>query len=204
MNVLVSLSSCLVSEGIRDLLSRNGHVGATSGRNGSVPAGFVPEVILVDIASIREDLGARYRASKVLLLDTGVEKEKIVQALRSYRVHGVLSLETGIPLFNKALQVVADGQIWVDNTTLKAFLRQAPPAPPAPGGKRDGVTDREREIIELVCKGCTNREIALSLSLSEHTIKAHLNRIFRKCNTSSRSKLITMMMDQTRPAQPSA
>ena len=96
--------------------------------------------------------GLRHRASKVLLVDTGVEKEKIVQALRSYRVHGVLSLDTGIPLFNKALQVVADGQIWVDNTTLKAFLRQAPSAPPA-SPKRDGVTEREREIIQLVCRG---------------------------------------------------
>jgi len=203
MNVLVSLSSYLVSEGIKDLLARNGHTGATAVRNGSVPVGFVPDVILVDIVSIREDLGARHRASKVLLVDTGVEKEKIVQALRSYRVHGVLSLDTGIPLFNKALQVVADGQIWVDNTTLKAFLRQTPPAPPAPP-RGDGVTERERQIIQLVCRGCTNREIAATLALSEHTIKAHLNRIFRKCNASSRSKLITLMMHQTGFTPPSA
>ena len=203
MNVLVSLSSYLVSEGIKDLLSRNGHNGATAVRNGSAPAGFAPDVILVDIASIREDLGARYRTSKVLLLDTGVEKEKIVQALRSYRVDGVLSLDTGIALFNKALQVVADGQIWVDNTTLKAFLRQMPPASPTPP-KANGVTEREREIIDLVCRGCTNREIAATLSLSEHTIKAHLNRIFRKCNASSRSKLITLMIGHTRSTPPSA
>ncbi len=164
-------------------------------RNGSVPAGFVPDVILVDIASITENLGTRYPASKVLLVDTGVEKEKIVQALLSYQIHGVLSVDTEIPLFNKALQVVADGQIWVDNSTLKAFLRQGTSAPAALKG--DGVTEREREIIDLVCRGCTNREIATSLSLSEHTIKAHLNRIFRKCNASSRSKLITLMMHQT-------
>ena len=56
MNVLVSLSSYLVSEGIKDLLSRNGHNGATAVRNGSAPAGFAPDVILVDIAGIREDL----------------------------------------------------------------------------------------------------------------------------------------------------
>jgi DNA-binding NarL/FixJ family response regulator len=117
-----------------------------------------------------------------------------VQALLSYQLHGVLSVDTEVPLFNKALQVVADGQIWVDNTTLKAFLRQGTSAPAPLRG--DGVTEREREIIELVCPGCTNREIAASLSLSEHTIKAHLNRIFRKCNASSRSKLITLMMHQ--------
>jgi DNA-binding NarL/FixJ family response regulator len=106
----------------------------------------------------------------------------------------VLSVDTEVPLFNKALQVVNEGQIWVDNKTLKAFLRQGTSAPAAPRG--EGVTEREREIIELVCRGCTNREIATSLSLSEHTIKAHLNRIFRKCNASSRSKLITLMIHQ--------
>ncbi len=194
MNVLVSLSSYLLSEGIKDLLLRNGHEGAAAVRNESVGAGFVPDVILVDITSIRENLSARYPASKVLLIDTGVENEKIVQALLSYQIHGVLSVDTQIPLFNKALQVVTDGQIWVDNKTLKAFLRQGTSAPAAPRG--EGVTQREKEIIDLVCRGCTNREIAVSLSLSEHTIKAHLNRIFRKCNASSRSKLITLMMQQ--------
>jgi DNA-binding NarL/FixJ family response regulator len=194
MNVLVSLSSCLVSEGIKDLLLKNGHEGVAAVRNGSVAAGFVPEVILVDIMSIGENLSARYPASKVLLLDTGVEKEKIVQALLSYQIQGVLSVDVGVPLFNKALQVVADGQIWVDNKTLKAFLRQETSAPRALRG--EGVTEREKEIIDLVCRGCTNREIATLLSRSEHTIKAHLNRIFRKCNASSRSKLITLVMQQ--------
>ncbi len=193
MNVLVSLSSFIVSEGIKNVLMKNGHEGV-AGQNGSAPAGFVPDVVLVDITSIKENVSARYPASKILLVDTGVEKEKIVQALLSYQIHGVLSVETEVPLFNKALQVVADGQIWVDNNTLKAFLRQGTSAPAALRG--DGVTEREREIIDLVCRGCTNREIATSLSLSEHTIKAHLNRIFRKCNASSRSKLITLMMHQ--------
>jgi DNA-binding NarL/FixJ family response regulator len=194
MKVLVSLSSSLVSEGIKDLLLRNGHDGVAAVRSGSVPAGFAPEVILVDITSIGESLWTRYPASKVLLVDTGVEKERIVQALLSYQLQGVLSVDTEVPLFNKALQVVADGQIWVDNKTLKAFLRQGTPAPAALRG--DGVTERDKEIIGLVCRGCTNREIATLLSRSEHTIKAHLNRIFRKCNASSRSKLITLMMHQ--------
>jgi len=61
-------------------------------------------------------------------------------------------------------------------------------------GRMDGVTDREKEIIDYVCQGFTNKEIATRLTLSEHTIKAHLNRIFRKFNASSRSKLITLVM----------
>lgn len=194
MNVLVSLSNRLLSEGINSLLLDSGHRGMVAAGSGSPPDGFLPDVIIVDLMSIKGSLFTGYPASKVLLLDTGVEKERIVAALLSYQIQGVLSVETDPGLFNKALQVVNEGQIWVDNSTLKAFLRQGVWAPIPQKG--DGVTERERQIIDLVCRGCTNREIAESLSLSEHTIKAHLNRIFRKFNASSRSKLITLVMHQ--------
>jgi DNA-binding CsgD family transcriptional regulator len=62
-------------------------------------------------------------------------------------------------------------------------------------GKINGITGREKEIIEYVCQGYTNKEIASKLILSEHTVKAHLNRIFKKFNATSRSKLITLVMN---------
>ncbi|OPY69731.1 MAG: Transcriptional regulatory protein ComA [Syntrophorhabdaceae bacterium PtaU1.Bin034] len=195
MNVLVKLSSYLVSEGINNLLLSNGHQGQVVIHQKSIPDGFVPDVILVDISSISQSLFAGFPTSKVLLIDTGVEKERIIAALLSYPIHGVLSLDTEVDLFKKALQVVNEGQIWVDNNTLKAFLRQNTATPVSV--KTDSVTEREKEIIDFVCQGYTNREIASTLSLSEHTIKAHLNRIFRKYNTSSRSKLITMVLQQS-------
>jgi LuxR family transcriptional regulator, positive regulator of biofilm formation len=191
MNVLVSLCSCLLSEGITSLLLSYGHQGVVGALNRSVPDDFVPDVILVDTNTINRSLFTSYPGAKVLLMDTGVEKERIITALLSFPTHGVLSMDTEVALFKKALQVVDDGQIWVDNSTLKAFLHQGPSIQPTPKG--DGVTDREREIIDFVCRGCTNKEIATSLSLSEHTVKAHLNRIFKKFNTSSRSKLITLL-----------
>ncbi len=205
MNVMVCLSNNIVSEGINSLLVNNGHHGMVVTNTKPLPGNFVPNVILVDINSINQNVFDAYPNAKILLIDTGVEKERIVTALLTYPIHGVLSVETELSLFKKALQVVNEGQIWVDNKTLKAFLRQGPVAQPAV--KTDNVTGREREIIDFVCRGYTNREIASSLSLSEHTIKAHLNRIFRKFNASSRSKLITMVLQQKQekapiPAQP--
>ncbi len=194
MNVMVCLSNNLVSEGINSLLLNNGHQGVVVAQNKTLPGNFIPNVILVDINSINQTVFDAYPGAKILLIDTGVEKEKIVTALLTYPIHGVLSVETELSLFKKALQVVNEGQIWVDNKTLKAFLRQGPAVQPAV--KTDNVTGREKEIIDFVCRGYTNREIASSLSLSEHTIKAHLNRIFRKFNASSRSKLITMVLQQ--------
>jgi LuxR family transcriptional regulator, positive regulator of biofilm formation len=196
MNVLVNLCSCLVSEGINTLLLNNGYQGVTVAQNQSLPDGFLPHVILVDINTINRDLFSSFPGAKVLLMDTGVEKEKIVTALLSFPTHGVLSVNTEVHLFKKALDVVNEGQIWVDNNMLKAFLQQGPSLHTPP--KADGVTGREKEIIDHVCRGCTNKEIAASLSLSEHTVKAHLNRIFKKFNTSSRSKLITLLLQEKR------
>lgn len=196
MNVLVSLCSRLVSEGINSLLLSNGYRGVTMTQNQPLPDDFSPNVILVDINTINQDLFTSFPGAKVLLMDTGVEKEKIVTALLSFPTHGVLSVNTELQLFKKALEVVNEGQIWVDNNMLKAFLHQGSSVQPSPKG--DGITEREKEIVDYVCRGCTNKEIAASLSLSEHTVKAHLNRIFKKFNTSSRSKLITLLLQQKR------
>jgi LuxR family transcriptional regulator of csgAB operon len=45
-----------------------------------------------------------------------------------------------------------------------------------------------------VCQGCSNNEIADALSLSRHTVKAHLNRIFKKLNVTGRRKLISLAL----------
>jgi DNA-binding NarL/FixJ family response regulator len=196
MKVLVNLCSRLASEGINSLLLSNGYQAVAVTQNQAPPDGFLPDVILVDVNTINTNFFSSFPGAKVLLVDTGVEKEKIVAALLSFPTHGVLSVNTEVQLFKKALEVVSEGQIWADNNVLKAFFHQGPSVQIPPKG--EGVTDREREIVDHVCRGCTNKEIAASLSLSEHTVKAHLNRIFRKFNTSSRSKLMTLLLQQKR------
>lgn len=192
MNILINLSNYLVAEGINHLLVNNNYSDVmVSGK--SLPDNFMPDVILVDINTINQAIFSRYPAAKVLLIDTGIEKERIITTLLSYKIHGVLSTNTEFTLFEKALNVVNQGEIWIDNNTVKAFLHHGGLSPDP--SKIGGVTDREKEIIECVCRGYTNKEIADRLCLSEHTVKAHLNRIFRKFNATSRSRLITLVMN---------
>ena len=192
MNILIHLSNYLVSEGINHLLVNNNYKDVMVSSK-SLPDSFIPDVILVDINTINQGLFSRHPAAKVLLIDTGIEKERIITTLLSYKIHGVLSTNTEFSLFEKALNVVNEGQIWIDNNTVKAFLHHGTLGPDP--SKIGGVTDREKEIIECVCRGYTNKEIADRLCLSEHTVKAHLNRIFRKFNATSRSRLITLVMN---------
>ena len=191
MNIAIHLSNHLVAQAIYQLLVKNGydHV-VTSER--SPTNGFTPDVLLVDIATLTQDLLAQHPEAKVLLIDTGIEPEKLCATLLSYRIHGILSPDTELHLFKKALTAINEGQIWIDNGSVKALLNDAGNI--SQKGRISHITGREQEIIECVCQGLSNKEIAGRLALSSHTIKAHLNRIFRKLNITSRSKLMTRTM----------
>ena len=78
---------------------------------------------------------------------------------------------------------------WVDDQrdlrrALAGFLDDAPPA--SPNGKSP-LTARETEVLRLVASGLSNREIASSLVLSEHTVHRHVANILRKLSQSSRA-----------------
>ncbi|MFT5873462.1 MAG: DNA-binding NarL/FixJ family response regulator [Clostridium sp.] len=55
------------------------------------------------------------------------------------------------------------------------------------------ITDREKDIINLVYEGKTNKEIADQSFVTENTVKKHLSNIYRKMNVKNRSKLINYL-----------
>ncbi len=191
MNIAIHLSNHLVSEAVYQLLVKNGYDHVVTSE--SPPTnGFIPDVLLVDITTLTQDLLAQYPEAKVLLIDTGIESDKLCTTLLSYRIHGILSPDTELNLFKKALKVVSEGQIWIDNSSVKAVLHDRGIV--SQRGNIGTISGREQEIIDCVCQGLSNKEIAVRLALSSHTVKAHLNRIFRKLNITNRSKLVTRTM----------
>jgi DNA-binding NarL/FixJ family response regulator len=190
MTILIHLGNQLMAEAIYQLLITNGYDGVVCDRP---PAnGFTPGVLLVDTTTLSQGLLAQYPDAKILLIDTGMETAKLCAILRSYRIHGVLSPRTELQLLKRALKAVTQGEVWIDNALVKASFRDTGAI--SRTGKINGITNREQEIIECICRGLGNREIARSLGLSEHTVKSHLNRIFSKFHIKSRSKLITLAM----------
>jgi DNA-binding NarL/FixJ family response regulator len=177
-----------MAEAVYQLLVTNGYDDVlVSGRS---PAnGVAPDVLLVDIATLSHGLLAQYSEAKVLLIDTGIEQDKLCATLLSYRIHGILSPRTEFHLFKKALEAVGKGQIWIDNESVKAVLHDREII-----SRTGHISGREQEIIHCACQGLSNNEIGQRLALSPHTVKAHLNRIFRKLNITSRSKLMTRTM----------
>jgi len=189
MKILIHVSNQLIAEAIRQLLAGSEYDDVVV--SGKSPANkAAPDVLLVDSATLSHGLLAEHPEAKVLLVDPGMETEKLCTTLLTYRIHGILSPHTELPLFKKAIKMVSEGQIWIENASVKAILHRGSIA-----SQTHDITGREQEIIECICQGLNNREIAGRLALSPHTVKAHLNRIFRKLNITSRSKLISLAMN---------
>lgn len=71
-------------------------------------------------------------------------------------------------------------------TALSALLAPARPASPQPGK----LPRRQKQLLALLDQGLSNRDIALQLGISEHTVKVHLCRLFRRLGTHSRSQTV--------------
>lgn len=149
------------------------------------------QVVLTDIISLYNcfpDLERTDRKVHFVLLDTNCGKETLVSTILKKKINGVLLSDSDQDLLKKCVRSVAKGEVWLDKQTFKSILYGIN----AIDNNRDGaLTPREKEIVELIGKGFRNKEIAHKLSISEPTVKTHLNRIFKKLNLKARSELIS-------------
>jgi DNA-binding NarL/FixJ family response regulator len=84
--------------------------------------------------------------------------------------------------FFTGLRAVSDGQIWLEDTNAERLRKQQRRTLPR-------MTPRERQIVELVCRGLKNKEIAAELSITPGTVKVHLMHIFEKAGVKDRFQL---------------
>ncbi len=142
---------------------------------------------------------------KVLLLD-GWDREVVVSAFRS-GARGIFNItESNLRLLCKCLVRVAAGQIWINTEQLNWLLdliSEVPSLRVVNTGGRPLLTPREEQVVALVAEGLSNREIAHELSLSHHTVKKYLFRIFEKLGISTRVELVLYALNNgdPRPAE---
>ena len=83
----------------------------------------------------------------------------------------------------QAVQSTSAGLLTFDSTLI--------PQPDSPADRTEELTPRETEVLALLAEGLVNREIALRLSISEHTIKFHIRSILGKLGASTRTEAVT-------------
>ncbi len=91
----------------------------------------------------------------------------------------------------EAVKIVTQGSIWAPRKLLSRLIDRLldNPAPSAVTTPSAELTSRESQVMELILKAKSNREIALQLGIEERTVRAHLARLMRKAGVDNRIKL---------------
>jgi DNA-binding NarL/FixJ family response regulator len=161
---------------------------------------LAPDVVLMDVrmpkangieaaAQIRADLPS----TKILMLTVSDEEEDLYEAIKA-GANGYLLKEISVEEVAEAIRAVMQGQSLISPSMASKLLsefnalvrraedRQQFPAP--------ALTNREIEVLRLVAKGMSNREIAEELYISENTVKNHVRNILEKLHLHNRMEAV--------------
>ena len=150
----------------------------------------LPDVILLDIAMPGEGgiattkrIAANYPVIKIIMLTGSENDDDLMKALKAgasgYVVKGIAAKE----LVN-AVRAVAGGGTYISPAMADSLLRDI--QKPQSTDPLSELSEREHQILELVAKGMTNRDIGDQLHLTEKTIKHYMTNILEKLHVTSR------------------
>jgi DNA-binding NarL/FixJ family response regulator len=136
---------------------------------------------------------------KILLVDAP-ERDLVIAAFRA-GARGIFSLaDHPFDDLCKCILRVASGQVWISTPHLDFLLGLITGVPTlmfVDSLGRPLLSPRQEQVVSLVAEGLSNRQVAVQLSLSEHTIKKYLFRIFEKLGISTRVELVLYAVSQT-------
>ncbi len=155
---------------------------------------LLPDVVLLDvlmpqmsgIETCRELLGLSPRP-RVLMLTSYSGEEAVVSAIMA-GASGYLLKNVGRQEIVRAIRTVAAGEALLDPAVTRKVTDHLVHLASSQPREQDPLSEREREILVLVARGLTNKEIAGQLIISEKTARNHVSHILEKLNLTRRSE----------------
>jgi two-component system, NarL family, response regulator LiaR len=197
IRVLIVDDHAIVREGLQTLLGEEAAVvvvgQASNGREALAQAlALRPDVILMDLVMPEVDgIEATRRIvqaapdCRVLALTSFAEDQRVHQALQAGAI-GYLLKDILKPELLQAIQAAVHGKPTLHPEAQSALIRQAANrAAPLPHHE---LTGREREVLALIARGQSNREIAGALYLTEGTVKGYVSQILDKLGVADRTQ----------------
>jgi len=165
-----------------------------------------PDIVLLnstmpkmDGIEVLPEIREKNQKTKALMLTANKDEATIFKALKG-GAKGYLSRDVSISNLIKAIQAVQKGELWIERKLMAKFFDKEALAKPKEEGRAGRpkmvLTPREKEILSILTTGCTNKEIAKALFISEKTVKSHLNSIFRKLNVTRRLQAILQALNR--------
>jgi DNA-binding NarL/FixJ family response regulator len=202
--VLLADDQELVRAGFRMILETQADIGVVGDAGDGVEAVAVtrrrqPDVVLMDIRMPNLDglqatkqLMAAGSASRVVILTTFDLDEYVYQALTA-GASGFLLKNAPPEQLIGAVRVVAAGDALLAPSITRRVIQQFARLPP-PGGTDAlaGLTERERQVLQLVARGLSNAEIAAELFVSDATVKSHVAHLLSKLRLRDRVQAVVL------------
>jgi len=156
---------------------------------------FRPDLVLMDVSMAEGGGIAMLRrikaghAAKTMFLTVQIDPEDTIEALK-LGIDGIALKDRDPEEIVRSIDAVLAGGTAIDPTVTEGALRYSVHMPTPSLRQDDLLTQREIEIVDLVCRGMKNRDIANRYNLTEGTVKVHLHNVYRKLGVASRSELI--------------
>ena len=152
-----------------------------------------PDVVVLDISmpgmnglDICRDLARKFSSTAVLILTMHDDEQFIARALE-YGASGYLLKEAAAEQFSEAIRTVARGEIYLGPRVPRSVLQKIGRT------EKDSyelLTTRERQVLQLIAEGRTNRDISKALDVSVKTIDTHRSHLMRKLNIHDQTSLV--------------
>ena len=161
-----------------------------------------PDVVLLDVhlpsgsgAEVIRGVGDRSPGTRFLALSVSDAPEDVIAVIRAGARGYVTKAISGVDLCDAVVRV-ADGDA-VFSPRLAGFVLDAysatgsgdAPAPESGDAALDALSRREREVLRLIARGYTYREVGRELSISVKTVESHVSAVLRKLQLSTRHQL---------------
>jgi DNA-binding NarL/FixJ family response regulator len=208
-HVLIADDDHLMRAGLIELLTADPDIEivgeASTGREAVEQACRLrPDVVLMDVRMPDLDgIGATRELSRaapevrVLILTTFEQDDYIFSALRAGASGFLLKRTRPEELINAVHTLAAGDALLSPSVTRRVIDRMAQqPTPDLTGQARlDALTPREREVLALIARGLSNREIAATLVVEESTIRTHVKRILMKLELRDRVQAVIFVYE---------
>ena len=132
-------------------------------------------------------------SGRFLVMTTDADARTSAMALKLGASGVFLKSEAASRLVH-AIRMVANGVIWIDQKVIRLLVERYPLEWDTNYGK--GLKEREQEVLEGIMGGLSNRKIGDRMDLSESSVKAIVQRLFKKAGVRTRSQLVRIALER--------